>query len=452
MTQPASKDTEKIAAELREVLATGNGARLVDFVARFHPSDLADLIEWLEDEERVAVLTALPAAAASDALVEMEEEEHPEDLLVALAPQKRAELLQELPADDAVDLIADLEPEERAQLLAELPVEEAGELRDLLFFGEDTAGGLMTPELVAVRHDLTAAEAIAEVRRQGREVENFYNIFVVDEGRKLLGTVPLHDLILADPDSPVSALVEPPLVTVLAGTDQEEVGRLMAHYNLVSMPVVAEDGTLLGRITFDDVIDVLEEEQTEDIFHFAGLSVEEGLRGRWLDAVRSRLPWLGLNLLTAILAASVVYLFSEAIANAVVLAAIMPIIAGMGGNAGTQALAVTVRRIALSEETIRQRWRVVAKEVLVGLTNGAALGLVTAALSLLVGGQATLGLVVLLAMWGNIVVAGFAGSFVPILLERLGIDPAVASSIFVTTFTDLCGFFLLLGLASAILI
>lgn len=452
MSQSAPRNGEKRARRVRNLLAAGDSARAAALAAELHASDLADLIESLDDEERLVLLSALPAEVASEALAEMEEVEHPEDILVALAPQKRVELLHELAADDAVDLIAELEPEEQAELLEALPVEEARELKGLLLYEEQTAGGRMTTELVAVPHTLTAAEAIEDVRRQGREVEDFYNVFVVDAARRLLGTVPLDDLVLADPARPVAELVVPPVATVRPSTDQEEVGRLMSRYNLVSMPVVLEDGTLVGRITFDDVIDVLEEEQTEDILRLAGLYEEEEVGGTWTQAVRRRLPWLALNLATAVLAASVVYVFSETIEQAVILASIMPIIAGLGGNAGTQALAVTVRRIALAGEAIRGRWRVVLKEVLVSLVNGAALGALTAALSTVVGGQPSLGLVVLLAMWGNILAAGFAGSFVPLLLDRLGIDPAVASSTFVTAFTDLCGFFLLLGLGSAILL
>ncbi|MBI4521227.1 MAG: magnesium transporter, partial [Gemmatimonadetes bacterium] len=312
MSQGTLVDAGEVLERLRALIAAGDGAGLRSLVAGLHPSDVADLIEPLDVAERIAFLSSLPIALASDALAEVEEEEHPEEILAGLAPRKGAELIHNLPADDAVDLIADLEPEERARLLAQLPVEEAGRLRGLLVYGEETAGGLMTTELVAVLHTLTAREAIEEVRRQGREIEQFYNVFVVDKERRMLGTVPLDDLILADPDSPVSEVVVPPTVTVLPSTDQEEVGRLMAHYNLVSMAVVSEDGRLLGRITFDDVIDVLEQEQTEDILKLAGLYADE-VGGGWGRAVQNRLPWLLVNLGTSLLGASVVYVFSRTI-------------------------------------------------------------------------------------------------------------------------------------------
>lgn len=311
----------------------------------------------------------------------------------------------------------------------------------------------MTTELVSVESSLSAQEALEQVRVQGREVEDFYTVFVVDERRRLVGTLRLDDLVTADPDHRIEDLVEPVAASVLPDLDQEEVGRLMSRYNMVAIPVVNEFGVLLGRITFDDVIDVLEAEQTEDILLMAGMGHdEEALRHSWHESVRARLPWLFVNLLTAFAAASVVLYFEQTIATISIVAVFMPVIAGMGGNAGTQALAVAVRSIAVEGPSSRAM-EVVLREVVVGLVNGAALGATAALVAWMVPhGNPRLGLVVLAAMWGNLLVAGFAGSFVPAVLDRFGIDPAIASSIFVTTFTDMCGFFLLLGLASAYLL
>jgi len=442
---------ERIEGVIRARDLTTLQAELEDL----YPSDIADLIEALDaDEDRIWVLSALPAGVASETLAEMEESDERTDLLAALDPALSAELLQEMADDDAADLIAALEPDEQARVLAAFPEAEAGELRELLSYAEDTAGGIMTTWLVAVLHTLTAGEALTEVRRQGREIEDeFYTVFVVDEGDRLVGVLPLYDLVLAEPHVTLGELAQPATVAVSPDTDQEEVGRLFGRYNLPAMPVVDADGVLLGRITFDDIIDVMEEEQTEDILRLAGTSDDEELRGSWLEAVRSRLPWLALNLFTAMVAASVVYHFQATIEAIVVLAVVMPIIAGMGGNAATQALAVTVRRIALSDGPLDDNRGAVAKEMVVGLANGAVLAGVAALLvTVLPGGSGRRGVVVLLAMWGNIVVAGFAGAFIPTVLDRLGIDPAVASSVFVTTLTDLCGFLLLLGLATSFLL
>jgi len=456
LTAPRFEDIEGVRQRLQDLAESGRMDAVGELLQELHPSDVADLVESLDsDEERVALLQVLPTELASETLAEMDEEEDPGEILAALDPKKGAELLHELEVDDAVDLVGELEPEERAKILAALPLEEAGEIRGLLRYDEESAGGLMDTLLVRVQGDLTAGQAIAEVRRQGREVEDFYTVFVVDDEHHLLGTVPLDDLILADPLQPVVDLAKPVVASVEPGEDQEEVGRLMSRYNLPSIPVVDQFGVLLGRVTFDDVLDVIEAEQTEDILRLVGSSEEEEIRGSWSETVQTRLPWLVLNLLTATMAASVVWFYRDTVDSIILLAVLAPIVAALGGNAGTQALAVTVRRISLAGEGEigHGPYRAVGKELLVGLVNGAVLGGAIAVLSLLIpGGNPKLGVVVLLAMWGNLIVAGFAGSFVPTILNRFGFDPAVASSVFVHTFTDLIGFFLLLGLATAILL
>ncbi|MCG6989750.1 MAG: magnesium transporter [Gemmatimonadetes bacterium] len=445
-------ENDEVQERLARLAAAGDTDALQEAVAEMHPSDLADVVESLEDEHQVMLLSALPADLASETLAEMEEGDERAELLAALEPARGAELLSELPDDDAADLVAELEPEERRRLLEALPLEDAGDIRGLLRYDEETAGGLMTTELVSVAVTLTAGQALDRVRVLGREVEDFYSVFVVDDRDRLLGTMRLDHLVTADPGSGVTGLVEPPVATVLPDMDQEEVGRLISRYNLASIPVVNEFGVLLGRITFDDVIDVMEAEHTEDILRLAGVTDPEALRSTWSETVWARLRWLFVNLLTAFLAASVVWIFQGTVDRMVALAVAMPIVAGMGGNAGTQALAVAVRSLALKEDLGgRAGLILVFREVGVGLVNGVILGVVTALAALAMDESVKFGLVVMLAMWGNLVVAGFAGSVVPMVLDRLGIDPAVASSVFVTTFTDMCGFFLLLGLASAIL-
>jgi magnesium transporter len=449
-------ELEIVCRRVETLLEQGDEEGARELALMLHASDLADLVEALDDDVRVRLLSILPVEQASETLAEMEEGEDRGDLLAALAPERGAELLSELADDDAADLIAELEPTEQRRILEALSAEEAGDLIELLEYGEDTAGGLMTTELVAVDASLTAEEAIYEVRRQGREVGVFYVVWVVDAERRLLGTLNLDRLIMAEPMSSVADIVEEPVATVLPSVDQEEVGRLIARYNVVSVPVVDARGTLLGRITFDDVIDVLEAEQTEDILQMAGLGQhgDEALRYTWQQSVRARMPWLLANLGTAALASAIVYLFSETIESVVILAAIMPIVAGIGGNAGTQALAVTARSLAIDKgpHDVGALRRHVGRELAVGVINGAVLGSIVAVLAMVLGGDPMLGLVVLLAMWGNLAVAGFLGSFVPSIMDRLGLDPAVSSSMFVTPFTDLCGFLFLLGLASALLL
>lgn len=447
----AHEERDDSTSRVEERVLAGDVAAAAAEAAELHPSDLADIVERLDEAEQVRLLSQLSAELASETLAEMEGGEERGHLLAALSPEKGAELLEELADDDAADLMGELEPDEQQRLLEALPDETADELADLLQYDEDTAGGLMTTDLVVVDETMTASEALAQVRVQGREVADFYTVFVVGADRRLKGTVRLDDLVIADTESTVETIVEEPVATVGPEEDQEQVGRLIARYNLASIPVVTPIGTLLGRITFDDVIDVIEAEQTEDILRLAGVVDEEELRHTWRQSVATRLPWLLLNLVTAALAAGVILVFEDVIAEVVTLAFLAPIIAALGGSSGTQSLAITIRRLTI-EGTGAARGFVV-KELLVGLVIGAVLGVGIAGIALLVpGATPRLGLVVMLAMWGNQIVAGVAGAFVPATLDRLGVDPSVASSVFVHTLTDLCGFFLLLGLASKLLI
>ncbi len=429
----------------RDILA------LVGEVRELHPSDIADVIERLEEADQIQLLSALPTQVASEALAEMEGGPDRGHLLAAMAPERSAALLEDLADDDAADLMGELQPVEQEAILEVLPDETADDLRDLLKYEEDTAGGLMTTEVVAVDLALSADQALGEVRRQGQGVEEFYTVFVVGPDRRLVGTLRLDDLVIAEPTSSIEALVTDAVATVEPHEDQEEVGRLIARYNLAAIPVVSRAGVLLGRITFDDVIDVIEAEQTEDILRLAGVTDEEELRHSWTESVRTRLPWLLLNLVTAALAAGVILYYEEVVAEVVTLAFLAPIIAALGGSSGTQSLAITIRRLTIEGSGSARGF--VLKELLVGLVIGAILGVGIAGIAYLIpGAPPRLGLVVMLAMWGNQVVAGVAGAFVPATLDRLGVDPSVASSVFVHTLTDLCGFFLLLGLASRILL
>lgn len=440
------------AAELLALAETGDFERIAEVAGGLHPSDVADMVASVADEgRRLRILQALPTDVASETLAEMEEDEDRAQLLGALDSARGAELVRELADDDAADLVGELDPTDRNRLLAALPSEEADEIRGLLRFGEETAGGLMTTELVSVPAESTAGDAIREVRRQGRGVDDFYTVFVVDELGRLRGAVPLDDLILADPGDPVASLAEPLGATVQPDTDQEEVGRLMGRYNLADVPVVNASGALVGRVTFDDVVDAMEEETTEDILKLAGLRDHEELKAGWRDAVRTRLPWLLLNLATAVVAASVILRYKDVVESIAFLAFLMPVIAALGGNTGTQALAVTIRRIAVGEDLRPRRFGMVGKELLVGLLNGLVLGLCFALFAYLVDGSPRMGVVVLLAMWCNVVVAGFAGALIPTVLDRMGVDPAVASSVFVHTLTDLVGFTMVLSLAAALL-
>jgi magnesium transporter len=380
----------------------------------------------------------------------MEEEEHPEELLAALQPEQAADIVDELEDDDAADLISELPVDQARRILAY--VADRADIERLLTYDEETAGGKMTAAVVAVRDDVTAALAIEEIRRQAEGVEDFYQIFCVDRNHRLVGVLPLQRVVVAKPEATVSELMEPSLATVTPDLDQEDVAQLIARYNVPSLPVVNADGKLIGRVTFDDVMDVVEAEATEDILKFGGAPAEEMLAGEWHHAVRNRLPWLFLNMITAAAAATVVLLFADTIEQMWALAFVMPIIAAMGGNAGTQALAVTVRRIAVGMIPPGKALGVVTKELSVGFFNGLMLGVAVGVAPLMLGHGWTVAMVLMFAMWGTLLLATTAGAAIPLLLQKLGVDPAIASSVFVTALTDFVGFFLLLGLAAAMLL
>lgn len=436
--------------ELVSLVREGHTSAFIERAWNLEPADLADVLATLDEDERLALVRVLPPELSSQALAEMSGDTHPEETLAALDPVQAAGIVEELEDDDAADLLGELEPEQQERILAE--VEDRRDVDRLLRYHEETAGGLMTTALVTVTELDTVGFALEAVRRQAGDVVDVTEIFVVDTARRLVGTLSFKQLVVSGPEAQVRDVMEDAEIRVVPDEDQEDVARLMARYNVPSVPVVDASGRLLGRVTYDDVIDVTEAEATEDLLRFGGVSPDEELGGRWSSAVRSRLPWLYLNLLTAFMAASVVYFFEATIEQITALAIWMPIIAGMGGNAGTQSLAVTVRRLSLGQVPVDRLRAVIQKEMLVGIINGLAIGLVVSLVSLLIGAQWRLGLVVFLAMTGNLFVAGTAGSFVPVLLERMGIDPAIASSIFVTTLTDICGFGLLLGLASVLLL
>lgn len=437
--------------KLREALE-GTDAELEAVLQEYHSSEIAILFEKLDVEDRERIINILPADIASEVISEMDEEHNPGELLVGLDPEKRSEIVEELDYDDATDIISQLDEEDQQAILADIDQEDATSIRALLSYEEDTAGGLMNTDLIRVNVKLDKKQALDEVIRQSEEMEEFYTIYAVDDAEVLQGIVSVKNIIKARVSAMVSELMNTDFVYVKADLDQEEVASLISQYNLTSIPVVDDNMRLLGRVTVDDIIDVMEQENTEDILKISGVSEDEELSGNWQDAVKSRLPWLVVNLATAFLAASVIRYYDWVENDVPAIVAYITIIGGMGGNAATQALAVTVRRISLSDLTDKQAYVTVLKEFLVGMTNGAANGLIVLIFALLYDRNPMLGLVLFLAMTGNLIVAGLTGSGIPLILKRIGIDPAVASSIIITTFTDCIGFLLPLWLATKLLL
>jgi len=430
----------------------GDDQELKEALVDYHASEIAIIFEKLAPEERERIINVLPVDIASEVIAEMDEEHHPEDILYNLDPEKRSEIIEELDYDDATDLISQLEEHEQHEVLKDVDHEDATEIRSLLSYPEDSAGGLMNTDVICVKINMDKKDALEDIIHQSEEMEEFYTIYVVDDTKTLKGIVSLKSIIKARPETKIASIYNSDYVYVKADLDQEDVAKLISQYNLASIPVVDDDMRLLGRITVDDIIDVMEEENTEDILKISGVSEDEELSGNWQDAVKSRLPWLIINLGTAYLAASIIRSFDGTVAKLPIISAYMTIIAGMGGNAATQSLAVTVRRISLTDLNDKQAYQTVLKEFLVGMINGACNGFIVFLIALFYDSNPILGLVLFLAMTGNLIIAGLTGASIPLILKRVGIDPAVASSIIITTFTDCAGFLLPLYLATKFLL
>ncbi len=429
-----------------------NDAELQIVLSEYHASEIAMLFEKLPLEDKERIINILPIEVASEVIAEMGEDQNAGELLINLHPDKRSEIVEEMDYDDATDIISQLDEDEQHEILEDIDEEDASSIRALLKYEEDTAGGIMNSDVIKININLDKKDALDEIIRQSEEMEEFYTVYVVDDYDVLQGIISIKSIIKAKAEAHVRDLVNTDFVYVKADLDQEDVASLISQYNLTTIPVVDDDMRLLGRVTVDDIIDVMEQENTEDILKISGVSEDEELGGNWKDAVKSRLPWLVINLGTAYLAASVIRSFDSTVQQLPILAAYMTIIAGMGGNAATQSLAVTVRRISLTDLSDKQAYGTVLKEFLVGMLNGAANGLIVFFIAWRYDANVMLGLVLFLAMTGNLIIAGLTGATIPLVLKRVGIDPAVASSIIITTFTDCAGFLLPLWFATKLLL
>ena len=419
-------------------------------LARLHPADIAELVPLLTPDELAELWrTLLELRLATRTLRELDGDAR-ERVLAQLADEQVSTVIARLSAHDAVDLLESLEPARRASLLEALDPARSAQLSNLLRYGPATAGGLMDPEVPRFFADETVAATLERVRTLAEERRLFY-LYVVDDREHLLGIVSLWQLVSAAPERRLREILSADVVTVRADTPEEEVAQEFKRYDLLMMPVVDADGRLAGAIHVDDVLDVVEEQATEDLYRLANLDVHEDLATRPARSVRLRLPWLLINLATASLAAFVVSLFQETIAKYVVLAVFMPIVAGMGGNAGTQTLTLMVRGIALGEMDLRRSGAVVARQTLVGFMNGLLTGLALGLAALAWERNAVLSGVLMFAQTLNLTVAGFFGALVPVTLKQMRLDPALGSSIFVTTATDVGGFLSFLGTATLLL-
>jgi magnesium transporter len=436
---------------LRRLLAHGITARAERLLARMRPADIAPLLSDMTKEEIATVIDLLfRQRRAARVLRELPPEMLPE-IFHALSDERLARVLGRLEIDDLLDVMESVPEERRQAVVNRLPDQSRTELEKAALYAESSAGRVMVTSYLALDEKMTAQEAIDSLRSRADEDESILYLYVVDDQRALRGVVPIRRLLSAPPTRLIGDLMIPEPVSVLVDADQEEVAQLVARYDLLAVPVTDVDGHMLGVITVDDVIDVITEEATEDIYHMAGLPGEDRVFTPAHASVRKRLPWMLLNLCTAFLAAWVVGLFERSIEQVVALAFFMPVVAGMGGNGGTQALTVITRGIALGEIEFSSGLRAALKEIAVGLAIGLVTGALAGAVAYAALGNLWIGAALTAAMAITMAVAGLMGAAVPLTLKALRLDPAIGSGVIVTTFTDCFGFFSFLGIGTLIL-
>ncbi|PKN24267.1 MAG: magnesium transporter [Deltaproteobacteria bacterium HGW-Deltaproteobacteria-21] len=439
--------TEKLIEDVRLLIKDQDRDTLGKLIFEMQPADVADLAEQLEHEERLYIIELLMPEEAGEVLLEMELPVQ-ERILDSLDAEAITKIVQELDSDDAADLVGDLPAERVKEIIDSVQTEVREELQKLLPFPEDSAGGLMALEYVAVNANATVQEAIEKLRKKREEVENLYSVFVVDDYSRLSGAVSLKDLVLEPPDRKIKDIMNPEILSVDVDTDQEEVARLFQKYDLVSVPVVDDQHRLIGRITHDDIMDVIEEEADEDMSLMAGVLDQEIADESSLRISRARLPWLMMGLFGELIAATVIYQFAASLEKAVALAFFFPVIMAMGGNTGTQASIVLVRGLATGDIGPLHVGRRLWIEMRAALLNGFIVGIILAVIVSFWLSDFKLGCVVGFAMVVVIVNAGIVGSAVPLALKRFNIDPALATGPFVTTSNDIFGLLIYLSLVT----
>lgn len=438
-----------------EAIESGETARVRDLTEPLHHTDVADLLERLSDDDRAKLVEIIRPEFEAEILIDLDDAVR-DDVVDLLGIEEVAAAVVELESDDAVQVMEELDAADQQQVLEAIPDDERVLIEEGLAYPDDSAGRLMQREVVRVPTFWSVGECIDFLRRNAdQEVsslpERFYSLFVVDPKHRPVGTVALDTLLRTRRPVALTEIMDPEMKLVPVTADQEDVAFLFRQRDLASAPVVDDSGRLVGAITIDDIVDVIDEEHEEDIMRMGGVT-EDDLYDAAIDTTRARFSWLVVNLITAIVASIVIGLFDATIDQIVALAILMPIVASMGGNAGTQTLTVVVRALAMKELTTTNAARLLGKELMVGVFNGVIFAVLAGGVAWVWFGSPLLGGVIGLAMVVNMVVAGLAGTAIPLALDRMGVDPAIASSVFLTTVTDVVGFFVFLGLAAIVLL
>jgi magnesium transporter len=442
--------TQDFINDVRDLLGRDQTRLVQSLVIDLHPADTAELLECLSSEERVKLFDLVSDEVAGAVLAEVEPH-HRKDLIEGLDAGRIFGIVKQLESDDAADLVAQLPPEVAEVVFRRMDEPEAEELRKILEYAEDTAGGIMGWEVMSVPDGITAGQAIDEVRRRSSEVGEFYQIFAVDGVGRLVGTIPLHALVVAHPDERVSSLMDRNVFAVQTGMDQEEVAALVSKYDLVSVPVVDAFGRLVGRITIDDVVDVIEEEATEDIHRMAGTSEEEVPGESVLRVSGLRLPWLIVGLTGGMIAAYVLSLYKVSLKELLALSFFVPVVASTAGNVAMQSSTIVIRALATGELAVGRVWSRILREVAVALINGAVCAIILFTVTSFWQSSAKLGAVVGASLVAVVLVAAAIGTAVPMFMKRINVDPALATGPFVTTSNDVVGLLIYLHIATLFL-
>jgi magnesium transporter len=441
---------DEIVQLVQDAVEDGNAEFIHDTVEEWHSADVADLIEQLKPKLRANFLEIMDGKIDPDVFSDLDENVR-DDLVEEMDPAALAAVISELDVDDAVDVLEDLEEDEQREVLNEIPIEDRAALEEGLSYGEDSAGRLMQRDLIAVPEYWTIGQTIDFLRDNDDLPDEFYEIFVVDPRHRPIGTIPLNRAMRSKRDVAVRDIMDAEQKLIPVDMDQEEVAYLFKQYRLTSAAVVSPNGMLIGVITIDDIVDVISEEAEEDLLLLAGVS-DDDLFENVLSTARTRFPWLLINLFTATMASLAISMFDASMEAIIALAVLMPICASMGGNAGTQTLTVAVRAIATKELTSANMLRILSKEIIVAALNGSIFAILIGIIAWAWFKDPLIGGVIATAMVVNVLVAGTVGMLVPVTLDKLKIDPAIASSVFVTTTTDIIGFVAFLGLATLVLL
>lgn len=432
------KEINRYRQKLEKLIDEGQELKILTLISKFHADDIAELLESLDEEDKSKLFRLLDVETASDVIMELNEISR-ELIIEDMSSREISEIVDDMPSDDAADLIGDLPREQAQEVLKHLDQEKSEDVQMLLEYPEDTAGGIMQTELISIGETSTVTEAIEKIRSYSETVEDFHNVFVTDQNRKLVGVLPLRKLILSKPETRLSSIMNRTPIYVAAEMDQEEVAATVRKYDLVSLPVVDSSMRLLGRIMVDDVIDVIQEEDSEDIFRMAGISEEEDVvySGATYKVCMKRLPWLVFILFGTLLSGYFLWVYESTLKELLALVTFVPVICAMSGNVGVQSTSIVIRGLATGKIDFMNLKRMVLKEFVVGIVIGLICALIGAGIGLIWHGNMILGVSIFLAMFITITFAAFTGVLIPVFFKKIKIDPAVASGALVTTSNDL---------------